>query len=61
MSKLLTKEYLERTYKQAVLEYRCAHNEDEQWQARKEMARLEQIAMQEFGFEYADALQTLHA
>lgn len=59
MSKLVTKEYLERTYKQAVLEYRCAHNEDEQWQARKEMARLEQIAAQEFSFEYADQLHEL--
>ncbi len=31
-------------------------NEDEQWEARKTMARLEQIAAQEYGFAYADEL-----
>ena len=39
-----------------MLEYKTAKNEDEQWEARKTMARLEQIASQEFGFDYADEL-----
>ena len=36
--------------------FRTARNEDEQWEARKSMARLEHIAAQEYGFEYADEL-----
>ena len=40
----------------AVLDFQTARNEDEQWEARKTMARLEQIAAQEYGFEYADEL-----
>lgn len=50
------KEYIENQYHQAVLEFKTAKSEDEQWQARNTMARLEQIAMQEFGFQYADEL-----
>ena len=56
---MVTKEYIEREYKLAVLEYKTAHTEDEQWSARKTMARLEQIASQEYGFEYADELHKL--
>ena len=39
-----------------MLDFQTARNEDEQWEARKTMARLEQIAAQEYGFEYADEL-----
>ena len=53
---LITKEYIKREYAQTIREYQCAHTEDEQWQARKTMARLENIAMYEFGFEYADEI-----
>lgn len=52
----MTKEYIEEQYKLAILDFKTARNEDEQWNARKTMARLEQIAMQEYGFEYADFL-----
>lgn len=55
----ISKNYIEREYRQAILEYKCAANEDEQWELRKTMARLEQIAMQEYGFEYADELARL--
>ena len=50
------REYLQEQYRLAVLDFKCAANEDEQWQARKTMARLEQIAAQLHGFEYADKL-----
>ena len=50
------REYLQEQYRLAVLDFKCAANEDEQWQARKTMARLEQIAAQLYGFEYADNL-----
>ena len=56
---LIEKSYIEREYRLAFLEFKTAKNEDEQWNARKSMAKLEQIAMQEFGFEYADQLQEL--
>lgn len=59
MSGLIEKSYIEREYRLAFLDFKTAKNKDEQWNARKTMARLEQIAMQEFGFDYADTLQQL--
>lgn len=59
MTGLISEKYIEREYKQAVLEFKCAHTDEEQWQARKSMAKLEQIAMQEFGFGYADELEKI--
>ena len=52
----MDKKYIEEQYHLAMLDFFTAKNEDEQWEARKTMARLEQIAMQEYGFEYADEL-----
>lgn len=52
----MDKKYIEDQYHLAVLDYKIARNEDEQWEARKTMARLERIAMQEYGFAYADVL-----
>ena len=43
-------------YHLAVLDFQTARSEEAQWEARKTMARLEQIAAQEYGFEYADDL-----
>lgn len=53
----MEKEYIEKEYRLAALDYRTARNEDEQWNARKAMARLERIAAQAYGFEYADSLK----
>ena len=53
---LITREYIEREYSQAIIEFQCSHTEDEQWQARNTMARLENISMYEFGFEFADEI-----
>lgn len=52
----MDKKYIEEQYHLAMLDFFTAKNEDEQWEARKTMARLEQIAMQEYGFNYADEL-----
>jgi hypothetical protein len=52
----MDKKYIEDQYHLAVLDFKTAKNENEQWEARKTMARLEQIAMQEYGFAYADQL-----
>lgn len=48
--------YLDEQYRLAVLDYQTAHNEDEQWQARKQMAQTERTAAELYGFEYADSL-----
>ena len=53
----MDKEYIENYYHLAVLDYQAAHNEGEQWEARKTMARLEQIAAQKYGFTYVDKLR----
>ena len=50
------KKYIENQYHLAVLDFQTARSEEAQWEARKTMARLEQIAAQEYGFEYADDL-----
>lgn len=50
------KRYLDEQYKIAVLDYKCAHTEDEQWDARKRMAQVEHTASEIYGFEYADSL-----
>lgn len=52
----MDRDYLDRQYRQAVLEYRTARTEDEQWRARKTMARLERTAAELYGYDYADQL-----
>ena len=47
----MDKEYLLEQYKLAVLDFQTAHNENEQWDARKNMARLERIAFEQYGNE----------
>lgn len=56
---MISKDYLEKEYKLAVLDFKLAHNEEEQWQARKTMGRLEGLAGQYYGFQYADQLHAL--
>ena len=50
------REYLDEEYRLAVLDFRCAHNEDEQWNARKRMAQTERTASELYGFDFADSL-----
>ena len=50
------KDYLEEQYKIAYLDFKCAHNEDEQWDARKRMAQLEHTAVDLYGCDFADSL-----
>ena len=52
----LNKKYIEEQYQLAILDFMTPHNEDERWESRKTMARLEQIAMQEYDIAYADEL-----
>jgi hypothetical protein len=50
------RDYLDEQYKIAVLDYKSAHNEDEQWSARKRMAQTERTASELYGFDFADQL-----
>ena len=55
----MDKQYFTNQYRLAVLNYKTAHNEDEQWEARKNMARLERTASELFGFEFADEMHQM--
>ena len=50
----MDKEYIEKEYEQAIKEYNAALTEDDLDTARRTMKRLEAIAMQDYGFDYAD-------
>ena len=50
------KMYLDEQYKVAYLDYKCAHSENDQWDARKRMANLERTASELYGFKFADQL-----
>lgn len=50
------KEYLDEQYKLAVMDFRTARTEDEQWNARKRMAQTERTASELYGFDFADQL-----
>ena len=59
----MDKEYIEKEYEQAIKEYEqaikeynAALTEDDLDTARRTMKRLEAIAMQDYGFDYADEL-----
>ena len=52
----MDKEYVEKEYEQAIKEYNAALTEDDLDTARRTMKRLEAIAMQDYGFDYADEL-----
>lgn len=55
----LSKEYLEREYKNAVNMFILATSEDDQWKARRIMAETERSAIEQYGNEYADELHQL--
>lgn len=53
----MDKEYLRKQYHLAVLELKTAHNEDAQWQARKQMARIERTAIELFGDDFLNEIR----
>lgn len=52
----MDKEYIESQYKLAYLDFTLASSDDQQWDARQRMAKLEALASELFGFDYADSL-----
>ena len=57
MIALLSKRYIERQYKNALMDYITAQNEDEKWCARKIMASLEKDAIEMHGSDFVNSLR----
>lgn len=53
----MNKEYLRKEYHLAVLEFKTAHNEDAQWQAREQMAGIERTALELFGDDFVQEIR----
>lgn len=51
--------YLLGQYKLAISDFKCARDEDEQWNARKELANLERTATEMYGSSFCDELEKL--
>lgn len=56
---MVEKSYIESQYRLAWLDFVIAKSEFAKWEARKVMARLEEIASKAYGFAYADSLANL--
>lgn len=56
---MVEKNYIETQYRLAWLDFVIAKSDFAKWEARKAMARLEEIASRAFGFDYADSLANL--
>lgn len=55
----MDKTYLLEQYKLAVSNFKCAHTEEEQWDARKAMAKIELTATSLFGTELDEELKKM--
>lgn len=55
----MEKDYIESMYKIAVYDFRLSTSEDAAFDARRRMAKLEALAAETFGFDYADSLAAL--
>ena len=53
----LSKRYIEQHYKNALMDYVTARNEDEKWCARKIMASLEKDAIEMHGSDFVNSLR----
>lgn len=56
---MANKEYIERDYKQAISDFKVSHNENERWECRKRMAKLELLACEFYGYQYLDYLEEM--
>ena len=53
------KDYIEREYRQAISDFKISHNEDDRWDCRKRMAKLELLACEFYGYQYLDYLEEM--
>ena len=56
---MANKDYIERDYKQAISDFKVSHNENERWECRKRMAKLELLACEFYGYQYLDYLEEM--
>ena len=57
--KIMDKTYILEQYRLATLDFQTAHSEEEQWNARKNMARLERIAFESYGNELDEEFEKM--
>lgn len=55
----VTKDYLKEQYKIAISDFKTARNENEQFKAREDMARIERLAIESYGFDFCDQIHEL--
>lgn len=55
----ISKEYYKQMYNLTILDYLTAHNEDERWSARKQMANFEGRAFEDYGAEFVEELEAM--
>ena len=55
----MDKTYIAEQYRLAWLDFQTARTADDQWDARRTMARLEALAAERYGYDYADSLREL--
>ena len=54
-----SREYLKEQYKLAWSDFQITRSEDEQWDARKRLAKIEQIAIELYGNRFAEELRQI--
>lgn len=54
-----SREYLAEQYKLAWSDFQIARSEDEQWDARKRLAKIEQTAIELYGNGFAEELRQI--
>lgn len=54
-----SREYLTEQYKLAWSDFQIARSEDEQWDARKRLAKIEQTAIELYGNGFAEELRRI--
>lgn len=54
-----SREYLAKQYKLAWSDFRIARSEDEQWDARKRLAKIEQTAIELYGNGFVEELRKI--
>ena len=59
MMKEDSREYLAEQYKLAWSDFQIARSEDEQWDARKRLAKIEQTAIELYGNGFAEELRKI--
>lgn len=59
MMKEDSREYLKEQYKLAWSDFQIARSEDEQWDARKRLAKIEQTAIELYGNGFAEELRKI--